>query len=71
MAKIGHRDEDRTDGNGIPLHRRAEIFTSSGSPPTSLEAFQAAHLDVFAFEQMASLSVRCWVTVPLQYRHTR
>jgi hypothetical protein len=27
MAKIGHPDEDRTNGEGIPLHLRAELST--------------------------------------------
>ena len=58
MAKIGHPDEERTDGSGIPLHLRAELFTrgwirrtfTTRAPDVkelalALEGFQGEHLD--------------------------
>jgi hypothetical protein len=58
MAKIGHPDEERTNGSGIPLHLRAEqstcrwirrTFTTRASDikelVLALEAFQDEHLD--------------------------
>lgn len=58
MAKIGHPDEERTDGTGIPLHMRIEIsvsgwkrrlFTTRASDvkelALALEIFQDEHLD--------------------------
>lgn len=58
MAKIGHPDEERTDGSGIPLHLRIEILVSGWKRRTFttraadikelvlvFEAFQDEHLD--------------------------
>jgi hypothetical protein len=58
MAKIGHPDEERTNGSGIPLHLRAELFTRGWIRRTfttraadlkelvlAFEAFQDEHLD--------------------------
>ena len=58
MPKINHPDEERTNGAGVPLYLRAELFVSGWRQTTfttraadlkelamTLEGFQCEHLD--------------------------